>query len=124
METDALVTAARQIRARAYAPYSVYTVGAAIRDEEGRVWTGVNVENASYGATICAERGAVMAMVAGGGRRIEAIAVATKDGGPPCGVCLQVLGEFAGPDALVLVASETEVATYRLGALMPHRFAL
>lgn len=121
---EALVAAARAARANAYAPYSGYAVGAAIRDEDGHVWVGVNVENASYGATICAERGAVMAMVAAGAMRISALAVATRDGGPPCGMCLQVLGEFARLETPVLVASDTEITPYRLGDLMPHRFSL
>ncbi|RYG36741.1 cytidine deaminase [bacterium] len=121
---DDLVAMARAARANAYAPYSSYAVGAAIRDTEGGIWVGVNVENASYGATICAERGAIMAMVAGGSLRIAAIAVATRDGGPPCGMCLQVIGEFASPECPVLIASDDGLQTFRLGELIPHRFAL
>lgn len=121
---DRLVALAREVRARAYAPYSGYLVGAALRDERGEVFTGVNVENASYGATICAERGAVLAMVAGGGRRIVELAVATRDGGPPCGMCLQVLSEFGGRESRVAVSDETGNVTERtLGDLIPHPFA-
>ena len=121
---DELVAAARAARGNAYAPYSGYAVGAAIRDTEGAIWVGVNVENASYGATICAERAAIMTMVSAGSLRIAAMAVATRDGGPPCGMCLQVIGEFASADCPILVASEDTVQPYRLADLIPHRFAL
>lgn len=92
-----------QARDRAYAPYSGYRVGAAIADENGQIHVGVNVENASYGATICAERAAVMALVTSGARRIVSLAVATEDAGSPCGMCLQVLSEFADPDLPIVL---------------------
>ena len=91
---DALVAAAREVRANAYAPYSVYHVGAALLGSDGVVYTGCNVENVSFGATICAERVAVVKMVSAGCLSWTRLAVATKDGGTPCGMCLQVLSEF------------------------------
>ncbi len=119
---------AREARGRAYAPYSGYRVGAAIRAASGALFVASNVENASYGATICAERAAVCAMVAAGGvgegRTVAEIAVATEDGGPPCGVCLQVLAEFAPPGALVHILPATGAGeTVPLGALAPRAFA-
>jgi cytidine deaminase len=122
-----LIAAARAARAFAYAPYSGYRVGAALRVEGGAVVRAANVENASYGLTICAERAAVAAAVAAGHRRFEAIAVAA-DGPEPasaCGACRQVLREFpAGPGLRVLLAGESGdgyVAT-TLDKLLPGGF--
>ncbi len=112
-------------RARAYAPYSGYAVGAALEDEKGRVHAGCNVENVSYGATICAERGALARLVAEGGREVRRVAVATVDGGAPCGICLQSLLEFAtDPSAVTveLIAGSEPVHTYTLAQLLPHAF--
>jgi cytidine deaminase len=117
-----LVDRARAVRERAYAPYSRFLVGAALRTASGRVFVGCNVENASYGATICAERGAVSTMVAEGEREIADIAVFT-DGDSlamPCGMCRQVLAEFASPTCRVLVASPRESKETTLGALLPE----
>jgi cytidine deaminase len=109
-EDRSLVAAARAARAMAYAPYSGYRVGAALRVEGGEVVSAANVENASYGLTICAERAAVVAAVAAGHRRFEAVAVAA-DGPEPasaCGACRQVLREFPnGPALRVLLAGES-----------------
>ena len=109
-EDRRLVAAARTARAMAYAPYSGYRVGAALRVEGGEVVSAANVENASYGLTICAERAAVVAAVAAGHRRFEAVAVAA-DGPEPasaCGACRQVLREFPnGPALRVLLAGES-----------------
>jgi cytidine deaminase len=97
-----LVETARTIRRWAYAPYSGYAVGAALLTESGRIYEGVNIENAAYPTSICAERVAVFKAVSEGERRIIAIAVATSNGGTPCGSCRQVLAEF-GLDTIVLV---------------------
>ena len=87
---DDLIGRAKEARSNAYAPYSVYSVGAAVQSVDGQVFKGCNVENASYGLTICAERNAIAAMVCAGGRKVSAVAVVTKDGARPCGACLQV----------------------------------
>jgi len=97
-----LVDAALQARQWAYAPYSAYQVGAALLTSSGRVYDGVNVENAAYPTSMCAERVAVFKAVSEGERQFEAIAVATSNGGTPCGSCRQVLSEF-GLEMLVLV---------------------
>ena len=101
---DQLVQEAKAVRERAYAPYSKYPVGAAIATKSGSIYVGCNVENASFGGTICAERGAIMAMVAAGERDPIACAVVTGDeGASPCGICRQVLVEFATDMPVVLV---------------------
>ncbi len=126
-EEQELIERARQARERAYAPYSNYAVGAAIRTADGRIFTGCNVENASYGLSICAERAAVFHAVADGAREIVALAVVTMDGGTPCGACRQVLMEFApNPQAVpVLIATpEHPVARFTLAELLPHAFRL
>jgi cytidine deaminase len=120
----ALVRAARAARRRAYAPYSGFRVGAAVL-AAGRVHAGCNVENASYGLTICAERAAVAAAVLAGARALEAAAVAgpTAPATPPCGACLQVLAELGGPELRVLlVPPRGAVEETTLGALMPRAF--
>jgi cytidine deaminase len=98
-----LIELANEARRRAYAPYSKYAVGAALRTKMGRVYTGVNVENAAYPAGICAERVAVFKAVSEGEHDFEVIAVVTDNGGSPCGSCRQVLSEF-GLDTIVLIA--------------------
>jgi cytidine deaminase len=122
-----LVTAARAAREKAYAPYSGYKVGAAILTKTGAVFTGANVENATYGATICAERSAICQMIAAGEREPVACAVAT--GGPragsPCGICRQVLREFARDMPIALVAEKSGRLTRRdttLAKLLPDAF--
>lgn len=118
-----LLSAAELARSNAHCPYSEYAVGAALRSEDGRVFAGCNVENVSYGLAICAERAAICAMVAAGGRRIAELLVLTRDGGVPCGACLQVIAEFAGDDLPIhVVAAGGEVSTYRLAALNPYPF--
>lgn len=98
-----IVTLADEARRHAYAPYSQYTVGAALRTATGRIYTGVNIENAAYPTGICAERVAVFKAVSEGEHDFEVIAVVTENGGSPCGACRQVLSEF-GLDTVVLIA--------------------
>ena len=102
-EKRSLIDLANEARRRAYVPYSNYAVGAALRTKTGRLFTGVNVENAAYPTTICAERVAVFKAVSEGEREFEVIAVVTDNGGSPCGSCRQVLAEF-GLDTIVLIA--------------------
>jgi cytidine deaminase len=119
----ALVEAARRVREHAYAPYSGFRVGAALETASGAVFTGANFENASYGATLCAERAAVASMIAGGERSITKVVVYAE--GPelsmPCGLCRQVLFEF-GRGAAVLVAGPAGTKTSTLAALLPEPF--
>ncbi|GAB4146991.1 MAG: cytidine deaminase [Planctomycetota bacterium] len=121
-DVERLLAAAREVRARAHAPASRFLVGAAVLAQDGRVFCGCNVENASYGLTICAERAAVTAAVAGGARRLVAVAVATGPGASPCGACRQVLAEF-GPDMAVLLTDQQgRVRRTDLSALLPDPF--
>jgi cytidine deaminase len=121
----ALVDAARAASERAYCRYSGYAVGAAIRAADGRIFTGCNVENASYGATMCAERSAIFAMAAAGERRIVAVCVyaPAEPMAMPCGMCRQVISEFCG-DAPVLVAAPRGVLRRSFAALLPEAFRL
>ena len=125
MELEALVAAARVARENAYAPYSNFRVGAAVMGASGRIYVGCYVENATYGATVCAERAAVCSMVAAGETRLTAVAVFTdcNPAASPCGICRQVLVEFA-EDAPVVVASPESQSVLSLAALLPERFAL
>ena len=99
-----LIDLANTARQRAYAPYSKYPVGAALRTKSGRVFTGVNVENAAYPLAMCAERVAIFKAVSEGEKEFDVISVVTDNGGSPCGGCRQVLAEF-GLDTLVLIAN-------------------
>jgi cytidine deaminase len=122
MKDQELVALATQARHNSYAPYSHYTVGAALLTASGKVYTGVNVENASYGLAICAERTAAVKAVSEGERDFVAIAVVTENGGTPCGACRQVLNEF-GPDMRVLIAdTDGNYQTHRLSELLPASF--
>jgi cytidine deaminase len=126
-EREALLAAARAVRRHAHAPYSKFAVGAAVRDERGRIHVGCNVENASYGLTVCAERNAIAAAVAAGARRIRAVAVASGARPPatPCGACRQVIAELGGADTEVLIGGATGPARKTtLRALLPQAFAL
>lgn len=121
-EQDDLLHLAALARQSAYVPYSHFAVGAALRADDGRVFTGCNVENASYGLTICAERNAVAHAVAEGARRFDAIAVVTENGVTPCGACRQVLAEF-GPQMKVVVAdAHDDRRLYTLRELLPDAF--
>ena len=102
-EKQSLVDLANTARQRAYAPYSNYPVGAALRTKSGRIFTGVNIENAAYPHTMCAERVAIFKAVSEGEKEFEIISVVTDNGGSPCGGCRQVLAEF-GLDTIVLMA--------------------
>jgi len=103
-EKQSLIDLANTARQRAYVPYSRYHVGAALRTKTGRIFTGVNIENAAYPQTMCAERVAIFKAVSDGEKEFDAIAVVTDNGGSPCGGCRQVLAEF-GLDTLVLLAN-------------------
>lgn len=122
---EELVRIAGLARQQAYAPYSGYKVGAALRTKRGKVRGGANIENASYGLTICAERAALFAAVNAGDKGFESLAVIAQDLPAPCGACLQVLSEFCGDDLRIVLASADgarEVTT--LGALLPRPFRL
>jgi cytidine deaminase len=124
-ERHALIDLANEARRRAYAPYSNYHVGAALRTRSGRIFTGCNIENAAYPTSICAERVAIFKAVSEGEREFEVIAVATPNGGSPCGGCRQVMAEF-GLGMVVLIGDsegrlvqETTVGGLLPGAFMP-----
>ncbi len=122
MTPTELIDFAIKARRKAYAPYSHYKVGAALLGKSGKVYTGCNVENASYGHTICAERTAVVKAVSEGETEFEAIAVVTKNSGSPCGACRQVLSEFA-PSLIVYIADKDgEFRTTTLKDLLPDSF--
>ena len=123
IDQGSLVEAAQKAAKKAYAPYSKFRVGAAILCEDGTVVTGANVENGSFGLTICAERSAVASAVSAGMRRFIAVAIAGLDASyplPPCGACRQVLNEFFDRDAPVyFCGNDTKTAESTVGALLP-----
>ena len=126
-QTHALIHAAREAARHAYCPYSSYPVGAAALTPDGRTYTGCNVENASYGLTLCAERVAIAKAASDGHRTITALAVAggtPANPATPCGACRQVLAEFATAETPVLIAPLTDggTVTTTLGALLPMAF--
>jgi len=126
-ERSQLLEAARRAVNLAYAPYSHFRVGAAVLTEKGNIFSGVNVENASYGLTICAERTAIFTAVSQEGpeMRIKALAVFCEqpEPCPPCGACRQVIGEF-GPEALIIFQGETGLEEAPLSRLLPQAFGL
>ena len=121
---DALIAAALAARENAFAPYSKFRVGAAIEDTAGRIHTGCNVENATYGLTVCAERVAVFKAVSEGVRKFRRVAIAadTDSLTPPCGACRQILWEFCGDIEIVLVNPRGKLETWRLKELYPKPF--
>ena len=121
---DALIAAALAARENAFAPYSKFRVGAAIEDSEGRIHTGCNVENSTYGLTVCAERVAVFKAISEGVRKFRRVAIAadTDSLTPPCGACRQILWEFCGDIEIVLVNLRGQTETYRLKDLFPKPF--
>lgn len=126
---NALIAAALSARQRAYAPYSKYPVGAAVLTESGQITPGCNVENASYGLGNCGERTAIFTAVCAGERTVVAVAVATEDGGTPCGACRQVLAEFSPRDdtplvVLLLDLNGAVVTETTLSELLPMAFIL
>lgn len=120
---EMLIQHAVQAMQWAYAPYSKYAVGAAVLTSSGKIYDGVNVENAVYPLTMCAERVAIFKAVSQGERKFEAIAVATRNGGTPCGSCRQVMAEF-GKDTVVLVADQEGrlLHEYTVADLLPDSF--
>jgi cytidine deaminase len=124
-ERAALLQAAVDAMGRAYAPYSNFQVGAAVLDDQGRIHPGCNVENAAYPQGVCAEGGALSAMVLAGGRTVRAVLVVGRGAGlvTPCGGCRQKIREFAAPDTPILIADPQHVrATFTLDDLLPHSF--
>ncbi len=130
-EQEKLLDAAQAARENSYSPYSKFKVGAAVLTSDGSIFTGTNIENASYGLTVCAERNAIFAAVGAGKRNIRALALVTQklpglDFNSPCGACRQVMSEFIAPDAPVLIAVLDEgkriVYTKQLQELMPFPF--
>lgn len=122
-EERALIDLANEARKRAYAPYSHYRVGAALRTKNGRIYTGVNVESAAYPTTMCAERVAIYKAVSEGEREFEVMALVTDNGGSPCGSCRQVMAEF-GLETRVLIANgEGEIVKeMSVAELLPEAF--
>lgn len=122
-DIKALVAAAAHARQKAYAPYSGYPVGAALRSADGRVFTGVNLENASYPAGLCAERAALSAAVTAGARQFDAIALYAAGKATPCGICRQALAEF-GDMTVICAGPDMEPQIFRLSDLLPEAFSL
>lgn len=122
---QALVRRADEARSRAYAPYSGFPVGAALLTASGKIYTGVNVENASYPAGICAERSALCAAVSAGEQGFTAIAVSAGEAAaPPCGICRQVLREFGDMDVVCRMEAGGDYVTRKLSLLLPESFQL
>ncbi len=121
---ERLIEVAQGVRTNAYAPYSHYPVSAAVLGNDGRIYTGVNVENAVYPLTQCAEQVAIFKAVAAGVRTILSIAVVTQNAGSPCGACRQVMREFGGPELAVYIADPSGVyRTRTLAQLLPDSFS-
>jgi len=125
MKTEALVAIAREAQERAYAPYSQFRVGAALLTSGGKVFSGANIENASYSLTICAERTAIFSAVLAGEREFEALAITSSGSGSlnPCGACLQVLAEFSPATSIIISNGKGHLQQYSLSEMLPHAFS-
>ena len=123
-DVDRLIEAAKAARERAYAPYSKFAVGAALLASDGQIFLGCNIENVSYGLTICAERVALFKALSEGHGRFARIAIVadTESPTPPCGACRQLLWEYAGDIEVVLANMRRETGRHRLSELLPHPF--
>jgi cytidine deaminase len=123
-DRNALVEAARAAREHSVAPYSHFRVGAAVRAKSGRIFSGCNIENASYGLTLCAERVAVFKALSEGERGFDAVAVVTDSEilTPPCGACRQILWEFCGDAEVILANLSGRIEVHRMSVLLPKPF--
>jgi cytidine deaminase len=121
---DELIAAAAEVREKAYAPYSNFKVGAAVETDEGNIYTGCNVESASYGLTVCAERVAIWKGISRGEKRFGRIAVVvdTEELTPPCGVCRQIIWEFCGDVPVILSNLHGKSETVQMSELLPRAF--
>lgn len=126
MTNEELLKAAESAMKYAYSPYSRFSVGAALLCKDGSIYTGCNIENATFGATNCAERTAVFKAVSEGHKDFEAIAIVSSGGELtfPCGICRQVLAEFAPEIKVILKGSDREITVFTLDELLPHSFKL
>jgi len=126
MDYKELYNMAAAARENAYAPFSKFKVGAALLTESGKVYIGVNVENSSFGATICAERTAFVKAVSEGERKFKAIAISSSEGGAwPCGICRQFMREFCNDDFVIITgASEDELVTHTMSEILPVGFKI
>ena len=129
MDGNRLLEFAREARLKSYSPYSGYSVGAALLTKSGKVYTGCNIENATFSPTICAERTAFAKAISEGEREFEAIAIVggREDAGSPCypcGVCRQFMSEFCAGGFRLYFANGEDIAEYSLDEIMPHRFSL
>ena len=119
-----LVSAAREVRERAYAPFSNFRVGAAVETAEGKIYSGCNIESASYGLTVCAERVAIWKAISEGEKNLTRIAVVvdTEELTPPCGVCRQIIWEFCGDVPVTLANLHGKTETVQMKELLPRAF--
>jgi cytidine deaminase len=121
---DELIAAAAEVRDRAYAPYSNFKVGAAVETDDGKIYTGCNVESASYGLTVCAERVAIWKGISRGEKKFARVAVVvdTEELTPPCGVCRQIIWEFCGDVPVILSNLHGKKETVQMSELLPRAF--
>lgn len=124
-EIKQLISKAKEAAGFSYSPYSKFKVGAALKTDKG-IFCGCNIENASYSATVCAERTAIYNALAGGAKEFYGVAVSAKDKAfcMPCGICRQVFAEFCGKDFIIIAGGESDYKTFTLGELLPFAFKL